>query len=1485
MAETVLELDVTTTPGELEVFPAVRSEAFSGEMQEYLATIHSIRTGVPIERASAEIASLGEDMLREQSRSEASAIIRDEASRAAEVAVGEGSLDGVRAATEQQGIDTEVVKNTTAPEFIAETRTNPGDIWDSVSSRTAARDAAIVKKISEAAAGAEGGVLNWVLDFVDIMVSFPIDALAGGGFTRAGFAQKVQNLRSADIPEEEFNELLEEAIEAGRDAGAFTDENSLMLFGQIENIKQAGIGSEARLDKAFTVLDLLSIPSALSTVGRVALRGLRGARNTTAVVGALRGPKAAGDNLASALVNPGSVQADVAGIPSHTLPGYLRHPDSGVDTQAWSAPGFDKAAKAERDNLFLNVIRNFGFSQRINPEVFEAWRPQGVKILNQEIEATSRSNVLTMRVDPDGQGNIFGSILFGRRDQTPWPRKAEATKFANRHGGTVVPIVQGNTTSFMVEQVSNIPTAGLVKPITAEEIGNHFFGEFGSTFLSVPRRLETLAKRGEGVLNRISVEIAPILSKAIKATSKEERKVVEALFWELRDGDTLSKTRSALTPAGFRDEFYIRNNNVAATKDAEELYNTIQELNDALYFLKADVIFKQAVNEGGQVFKLRSVNTDGIAVERNLIVSKASDDIDPTTTVYNPISGVRTAAGDLKPNQKVFRVAGGLKVGEEVATHIVVDNPELRRLFHTDVLGYNPGGPRGYEFINFGVGQRSTVNIMGQGPKQGREKLLMGTATRSEATLAKDQLNSILAKIREMVPNLKGLSQAHALDALRGIGNDPDLLAVVLRNNDWNTDVSSVTDFIKVVEDHGLDLRENFGLKHMDDAFGVADDTGDLVFGGRAGETTRDAFESRLNQPRNGPRGNDPLIGMGGTSAPTISPIDMISRDFIRVTHERAFSAYNFQAVEGWNKGAAKHIVNDVSGLSPRQAMDAAIFPNNPDAAQRGYITARDNIKRTLGSVSKYEQKWNGLMNRLAEFVYDKGFTTKKGLKGIPLSIADAQQSKSPLTALRGFAFHAKLGVMALDQLFVQSSQIFNILAIAGPLKTTPALASYGPLRMTMVNTSREFALEVGRRVSPFIGMSAEEFADFSRFFNESGRGIIGGEVGELNAVSHTMAKGFWKRAGDVSRTFFDEGERIPRGAAMHVAWKEYREAFPKLDPFKDHGVNWITNRQDALTAAMTRVSAAPWQKGPLSVPLQFMSYTSKMMESLFSSRLLTKAERIRLGGAQMLFWGASGTVFGGPVLDYFVTEGGLELDGDTYTALRYGILDSIIGQTTGVDTAFGERLAVGEGIWNMWEDFNNEGLFETLGGPSLQVGADVTTSLLSLMGEVATGNTSMVAADLKKFMRDFTGPNKLYNAWVIYNTGDYLSRNGAAVASGLQNTDAMLHLIGAPLQEVSLTYTRIQAFKNQDDHLRKYGNRIAQIAREMRASVKAGDFDKAHSQAQLMAAYVAALPRWQQAKARKFYVADASPLLRDIILEGRKRHMKNLNILDDEGE
>ena len=297
----------------------------------------------------------------------------------------------------------------------------------------------------------------------------------------------------------------------------------------------------------------------------------------------------------------------------------------------------------------------------------------------------------------------------------------------------------------------------------------------------------------------------------------------------------------------------------------------------------------------------------------------------------------------------------------------------------------------------------------------------------------------------------------------------------------------------------------------------------------------------------------------------------------------------------------------------------------------------------------------------------------------------------------------------------------------------------------------------------------------------------------------------------------------MPRSAALSVAWKDYLFIFPGGDPFSDSGTVWIVARQNALTAGMTSTNAASWQRGPMSVPLQFMTYSSRMLESLFTDRLLTVPERKRLAIAQLIFWGVAGTGLG-TFLDAYATESGLDMEAPYYTLMRTGAIDAALQWSTGTHAAFGGRLAMAEGFGDLIENASDGEFIEILGGPGGQLVNDVGTVLLEGFSDIVAGRTSLVQSDIKKLFRQLTGPNKLYNAWMIYTTGDYLSRQDDVIVGGLSKLDGMLALAGAQINLVNQTYSRQEVFRNQDQRLKDHGEKIKTMMGVLKQKVRDGD-------------------------------------------------------------
>ena len=1439
-----LELDAVTQ--EFEVYPPAVEGDRSVGFQETLIALQAARTARPIEDIRLAVEKGFAGNLGEASRTRTQLGIEGE--------FVQGVVEAARQTSIQRLVDVENARAqahndsvaSKAPEVDDIVQNQGGSLYDQKFKRTVSRRMGTMKLIDEKMQNASVSTFGIIGDVLDIIVSAPLDGLTGAGFRRNKAVEDLRNLMSAEISDEKYYEEAEGLISDLYDAGWFTNENYLMLAGGAANIYEGGVGSTATLERIGGALDL---GFGLASGAKLGLRASRLFKNSTAVTAVLSGPEQAGMVLADAVARPGSLVAEAAGVARETLPSMLRSVESGGTHFSYLSPGSHVAAKAETENRFWTLIQNLQFNKRIDPAVFEAWRPTGLRKLQETVETTTRKRVNNLILpDPDVNGNIVGVVVLGRADGLPYKDLRSATAAAKKEGGRVATEVLGGESRYTVHIEKNLSSEGLATTLDAGEIGQHFFRSFGGTFLSIPKRLDALAKRGESVLSNVATAIGPILEANVKAMAKGEEKTVEAIFYSLRDGDKFAEARRPFTMSEFRAEWSIHSSTPPSLA-AEKHYLDIQELNDALFYMKADPIYKQVVDEGGEVLEFSIPRRNGDPDVYKHVVNKTDRTaIEADEVIYNVSSGEHVLVGKVKESQTIYKVRGGHDTGNGIARYVVSDDPIVRRLHHDDVLGYNPGGSRNYPNLNYYLKQAVDVVFLNGREAAGRARTFMGTFSRAEALSAAADINIILAAVRKEIQGIAGLTRGAAIDALEGLKGNAALTDLIRSHNGWNPSIEGADDLAKFFRDQRMNPLVDVEFGAAEDALAKVSTTGETTFGVHKGETNRDAFESALNQPRNGPRRNDPLLGYGGQVADTVSPMDMIQRDLMRAAHSKAFEAYNYQSITGWLAGARQYHTKDLTGMTANQAFRAISpedFGKAPGPEARSYMVAQDAISRTLGHKSSYETKWEAMINRTSEWVYNKGGAGKR----VGEILRDSKVAKNPLEFLRALTFDARLGMLDPGQLLVQASQTFNILAVIGPRRGGEWLQSavtHIPLRLAMRTEDAATILEIGRRSAAFTGMPAEEFVQFAKFVRDSGRLNVGQEVAERSGTSTVLAQGMSRRVLGASRVFFNEGEKMPRSAALSTAWKEYKREFPKLDPFKEHGLKWIDSRQDALTAGMTGRSAAAWQKGPASIPLQFMTYSSRMLESIFTDRLLTNTERVRLASAQVAFWGAAGTGLGS-FLDAYILEDGLQMDETTYTLLRYGAIDAFTNATLGTQGVFGGRLAMAEGFTSLVGNWRDDNFAEVIGGPAGGLAKDITFTLWDVFGDIASGSTSMLEADLLKFTRNFTGPNKLYNAWMMYNTETYLSRNGSVVVDGITKPDAMLALLGAQMRDANLAYSRLETMANQDAAMKEHVKRIKEKTRVMHGYVNEGDWAGAEAVGRDISASIAVLPPWQQ--------------------------------------
>jgi hypothetical protein len=724
-----------------------------------------------------------------------------------------------------------------------------------------------------------------------------------------------------------------------------------------------------------------------------------------------------------------------------------------------------------------------------------------------------------------------------------------------------------------------------------------------------------------------------------------------------------------------------------------------------------------------------------------------------------------------------------------------------RPLLPSDVVPKISGGFRDTSNIHgFLVSKRSTVDLS--------DNVVNLNPVIAAAGRTADEL-SRMAKEANIL--LRGLRDFDSGVITRDVMNN-----LIKNNNGFNPSIEDIDDFKNFIDKSGINPSNDLEIvtKEMElPEVGVA-----RFENYRLGKfTTYDELYSK------GTRGNSVLFGYGGGKFKHVDPVRSIERDFAKGVNYIAEREYSLKAIEGFINGAKKNnlIMNydDIKKLPlVDQLKEAKIIESKAGDA---FNTERRVILNRLNETNEFAQRWNRRMTRLGEYIFDKS-------KG-KIDVID-KMSFRPDVALRSFAFDVKMGMFNPDQYIVQASSALSIMAIS-PMNGLKAAASYLPLRIAMVNTNPDVLKALYKRSGAFTGMTEKEFLESVDYMRRSGRFQVNQNIQELNS-SYDITRGMVSKVREAGRIPFNEGDRVARLMATNVAYREFRKAYPVLDTSTESGFRimdeFITQRADALTMNMTRASAAWWQQGFMSLPTQWLSYNAKLTESIFFGRNLSGAEKLRLGLAQILFFGGAGIPLGGKVINAFVDESSEGIDKDAYTLLRYGLLDFTLSQITGEDTAMSGRLGVGDGIYQIYEDFLDKNFVELIGGPSLAIATDTGSSAITLVGSLFFSDVSLQQYDLTKVLRNISTFDKGVKAYYLMQTGEFIDKKGRVLAEGMSPWNALWSTLGIPFQEVELYYDIRQALYTESQMVNKVTERTRELQRVMNDYIREGDLKSA---------------------------------------------------------
>lgn len=376
-----------------------------------------------------------------------------------------------------------------------------------------------------------------------------------------------------------------------------------------------------------------------------------------------------------------------------------------------------------------------------------------------------------------------------------------------------------------------------------------------------------------------------------------------------------------------------------------------------------------------------------------------------------------------------------------------------------------------------------------------------------------------------------------------------------------------------------------------------------------------------------------------------------------------------------------------------------------PDTEAGRFLDAqRKQIEDWMGFPTKSEEMWSEAVQKGYEWALSKNLN-RDSLTAASINYLKHQD---PVNTIRSLTFHSLLGAFNPIQLWVQaqgaalslSTNLFRPDKIAKILKDQTALGFIQHIEDPAVIS----------KVAKAFGKSPEEFAEIQRLWLKTGLQDSILQTADHAAAIQNFGVGAdaLRRAADNGLLFFRSGELFNRRIAFLTSLDEFNKG-AKVVRLSDDDLKIVLTRANNLLLNLNKSNRAAWQKGPLSIPTQFMQVQTKTIESMLGlNKSFDTGDRLKIALGQVGLYGAAGIPLGNMGLRYAMEMGGLtqqdvdEMSVDTIKALNGGFWEWMVFQV-GADIDISKRGALIGSIHESIIDLaiDSESPLELFAGPS----------------------------------------------------------------------------------------------------------------------------------------------------------------------------------------
>ena len=880
--------------------------------------------------------------------------------------------------------------------------------------------------------------------------------------------------------------------------------------------------------------------------------------------------------------------------------------------------------------------------------------------------------------------------------------------------------------------------------------------------------------------------------KIIRAVKGKELQNLSDFMTQLRDGE-LSYMRQAPTREAF-EGLYTTMYGTRPKRATVDAYEALQDINDTTWQIKSSERLKRTVAEGGLYVNITDQYGD---------VGYRVSNVPDNELVLDLATGKsrKATSKSLNPDTPVF------KIPNTFLDHLYVTNVDsVRVLERVDVMPYNVGGPRTNAEFRYFVGTVREQKLVSGNTISAGFKTLLGSFGQKQATIAVEQLNTITRKVKSLMDEMN----VDDIENLRLSQSQYDELGDIVRaNNDWNKHIVDLEDLQRLSREYNFRFTEEFAAKARDQKVSIREAGEDPA---RVDVTFGEVVGVRQNMKR----GDTTLMEFGGKKATNASPISSIADQFGSEAFGYANRAASQTAMVSWVKLAekAEGLVVFPKGIPENDLynrfMDAQVVKTgkfNDLAAQ--LREQQEVIKRRMNQSTWLSDKWDSFTASATEAIFE---TTGKKLD---LTKTD------PASRLLQVGFYSKFGFFNPDQLVLQALHSLTVTAVS-PRQGLKAMGLVSPMFIIANlkdSATRSLAIQ---RLAGFSKIDVEELNKLVKYIDESGRNIIDNQVIELQApqkfgAASTLAGKGQEAVGkflDTSTLFFREGERVSRLVGVMTAFLEHRAKRPNIDPLSPEGKLWITNREQDLTFRMTTQSRGLIQSGPMRVPTQWLTFSLRAMENIVVGRNFSAGERTRMFLVMGPMFGLTG-LGAGRMAGYFTEQLGYDSSDpqaiETHNRLKYGLIDALLSNLLGTETAYAQRVAPLGQIQDTYKKLFDKSLLTTLFGPSGEISKDMGAVAVNAIKAMVGGRTEMVREDLTQLVRNLSTVDKYVKVQELIESGNYRSRTRKLVVSNLDPSAAAAVLFGA-------TPAPVQNYYDYQEMIFKKNNRYRDMSKRLKS-------------------------------------------------------------------